>query len=580
MTKKTKTTKIGDSFVTDETDVVVKMPKSLSSGIKLSYNGLNIQMTPINMASKNKIYYSKINSSFCYEDTYDKHTNIVYTPTFSGVKCDIVLEQYTGRNTFSFEIKTNGYDLVKDNESKTVLVIDDNGNTILTFNSIISFDNNGNSSLGDIEIKKQNGNKFLMTITVDNSFLTDSNTVYPVIIDPTASVTYTKQPTLTYRAVYSGSVAPSGSDMRIGSINYGVGRALYKFDKISAKNIIKAELVQCVRTSSPLLPITGYAYKGTPWNNSTSYSMLDFTCDNSTEMTATYGSNYGTNTRYMKIDVTNFVRSCIFEEHDCSFEKGIWIMNLNGEASPEHTAAESNISITTSNITADPSVATFSPYLNYTYEPYKIMLDAGHATNSNYNTSYHEGNRMWQLHTYLKNRLTRLGYYVGTTRTSSNVDTPVATRGSMAAGYDMFISLHSNADDDPSTNRVVVIYDIYNRNGALTFAERIGAAVRNAMNAGGLNISSFQTWTRPLRYVTGEIYINEEGLRENHYGVLRAAALTDCPLYYIVEHSFHTNSATADWLMSNANLEALANAEAAAIDEYMLSMTPHIEGDN
>ena len=64
---------------------------------------------------------------------------------------------------------------------------------------------------------------------------------------------------------------------------------------------------------------------------------------------------------------------------------------------------------------------------------------------------------------------------------------------------------------------------------------------------------------------------NDQGLKENFYGVLRAAAETDCPLYYIVEHSFHTNPAVAGWLMIDSNLPALAVAVAAAIDNYLKS---------
>lgn len=133
----------------------------------------------------------------------------------------------------------------------------------------------------------------------------------------------------------------------------------------------------------------------------------------------------------------------------------------------------------------------------------------------------------------------------------------------------MFLSLHSNAVDDSTVNRVVVIYDIYNKNQASIFANQIGNAVRDTMNSGGLNISSVQIWTRPLTYTNGDIYYNAQGLMENYYGVLRAAAATDCPLYYIIEHSFHTNAATASWLMSDSNLQALAASEAAAIDNYL-----------
>ena len=148
------------------------------------------------------------------------------------------------------------------------------------------------------------------------------------------------------------------------------------------------------------------------------------------------------------------------------------------------------------------------------------------------------------------------------TRTNGAVDLGLEERGMKAAGYDMFISLHSNASNTESVNRIVVLRDIFDRNQASIFAEQIGNAVMGTMRAGGLPISAVQT------DYPGDKVIYEDGVRVNYYGVLRGAAKTDCPLYYIVEHSFHTNTAVANWLMLDSNLMALAIAEADAIDNY------------
>jgi hypothetical protein len=40
-------------------------------------------------------------------------TEIRYTPQFNGFKEDIILNEYTGVNEFTFKIKTNGLSLVK-----------------------------------------------------------------------------------------------------------------------------------------------------------------------------------------------------------------------------------------------------------------------------------------------------------------------------------------------------------------------------------------------------------------------------------------------------------------------------------
>lgn len=568
--KKTETKGIGNDFVTTDTDVVVKMPKSLNNGVKIKYDGLNLKMKPLGLMSKNKTFATPEGNSYRYTDTYDVFTDIVYTPTFTGVKCDIVLEEYTGRNTFRFEIHTNGYCLEKDENEKAIYVKDDDGNRILCFNPVVSYDSAGNVSFGDISFQEQNGkNKYIITMMVDEAFLTDPNTVYPVVVDPTTSSTDYAQGDLEYLCVYSNGTSfsskSSGSrpNMLVGSSSGSViGRVLYRFGEISAKQIIKAELVQCAWTTSDLLPMNAYAYTGPNWSSTSKYSNLNFQYASTPAMSVQYGSNYGTNSKYMRIDVTNFINLCKTNPQTYSMDKGILLINSNGEQSPEYTGMSSNVSISTSTTTATPSAACFSPYLSYTYVPFRIMLDAGHTT-SNTSSGYHEGNRMWKLHLYLKTELQSKGYEVGVTRTNGAVDLGLEERGMKAAGYDMFISLHSNASNTESVNRIVVLRDIFDRNQASIFAEQIGNAVMGTMRAGGLSISAVQT------DYPGDKVIYEDGVRVNYYGVLRGAAKTDCPLYYIVEHSFHTNTAVANWLMLDSNLMALAIAEADAIDNYL-----------
>ena len=53
----------------------------------------------------------------------------------------------------------------------------------------------------------------------------------------------------------------------------------------------------------------------------------------------------------------------------------------------------------------------------------------------------------------------------------------------------------------------------------------------------------------------------------DYYGVIRyAAAVGTCGM--ILEHSFHTHPRTTAWLLSDENLQRLAEAEAALIAEY------------
>ena len=79
----------------------------------------------------------------------------------------------------------------------------------------------------------------------------------------------------------------------------------------------------------------------------------------------------------------------------------------------------------------------------------KIMLDAGHY--GLYNRSpvvpeYYESVQMWKLKDYLKEELLKYqDFVVGETREKQEADLEVTRRGRKAEGYDLLLSLHSNA---------------------------------------------------------------------------------------------------------------------------------------
>ena len=53
-----------------------------------------------------------------------------------------------------------------------------------------------------------------------------------------------------------------------------------------------------------------------------------------------------------------------------------------------------------------------------------------------------------------------------------------------------------------------------------------------------------------------------------YYGVMRSARANGCPLYYIVEHGFHSNKATCNWLLKDENLEKMVKAEVEVIAKH------------
>jgi peptidoglycan hydrolase-like protein with peptidoglycan-binding domain len=59
-----------------------------------------------------------------------------------------------------------------------------------------------------------------------------------------------------------------------------------------------------------------------------------------------------------------------------------------------------------------------------------------------------------------------------------------------------------------------------------------------------------------------------KGVRGEYYGVLRGAASVGT-VGLILEHSFHTNTKSAKWLMNQDNLDEMAQVEADIIAKYL-----------
>lgn len=584
--KSTKTELVNGKHVTTENDVKVSIPQNLEQGVSLEFDGYAVAMKPIGMLPTigsvakmdTEMKTAADTSVYKYAGLYDANTDIVYSPSFSGVKCDIVLKQYTGKSEFEFAVLLKGLRLEKDTDERIIYLLNSDNEKVAYFNTVTSYDSSGKVSFGDMDFQQLGEGQYIVTLKVDEAFLTDEETVYPVTVDPSTTRVYTNGTgaNFEYLALYRDktthhSSSHSSEDLIVGSNqNKGAGRVLYKFPNMlkgtPMKSISKIELVQCARTSSDLYPTNAYAYKGSPWTAASTFASSADGYDLSYKIPVTFGAKYGTYTKYMYIDITDFYNTCKTSSI-YSLDKGIEFYNKNGEDCLEINAYDSYILITTTDVFTTSDTACFKPYISITYEPYKIMLDAGHFKDQNrisftYNgiqQTYVEGNQMWKLQNYLKSELSSLGYNVGTTRTDNSKDLAVYQRGEKAAGYDLFLSLHSNASSSASTNRIVVIHDINDRNNASVHGQTIATAVMNSMNSGGLNITGTQLYKQAL----------SDNPNLNWYGVLRGAASTDCPWYYIIEHSFHTNPASAAWLNTDSNLRKLAKAEAQAIFSFL-----------
>lgn len=184
----------------------------------------------------------------------------------------------------------------------------------------------------------------------------------------------------------------------------------------------------------------------------------------------------------------------------------------------------------------------------------KICLDAGHY--GRYNRSpavkdYFESDMTWKLHLLLKKHLERFGFEVITTRTDKAKDKGLYKRGATAKGCALFLSLHSNAvgsDVNEAVDRVDV-YAPLNGEGN-DIAQRLADCIASVMG------------TTQKGYVK-----TRKGSSGDYYGVIRGAVAVGTP-GLLIEHSFHTCTRSTLWLMDEANLDRLAQAEAQVIADY------------
>lgn len=182
----------------------------------------------------------------------------------------------------------------------------------------------------------------------------------------------------------------------------------------------------------------------------------------------------------------------------------------------------------------------------------KICIDAGHY--GKYNRSpvvkdYYESDMTWKLHLRLKKHLEDYGFKVITTRQEQDKDLALYQRGATSKGCDLFLSLHSNACGTESVDRVDVYAPLSGKGHDI--AKKLADCIAATM---GTKQGGF---VRTRQGESGGEY----------YGVIRGAVAVGT-IGLLVEHSYHTNTRSTEWLLNDNNLDKLAKAEAKLLAEY------------
>lgn len=185
----------------------------------------------------------------------------------------------------------------------------------------------------------------------------------------------------------------------------------------------------------------------------------------------------------------------------------------------------------------------------------KICLDAGHYGKYNQSPAvktYYEAEAMWKLHLKLKAALESYGIDVITTRADQAKDYGLKARGQLSKGCNLFLSLHSNATGSTTNDSVdypLVIVPIDGSGDAL--GKKLAKCIKEVMGT----------------KEDGRIWSKKSDSGKNWYGVINGADSVGVT-GLILEHSFHTNTKMAKWLLNEDNLDKLAKAEAEVIANY------------
>ena len=194
---------------------------------------------------------------------------------------------------------------------------------------------------------------------------------------------------------------------------------------------------------------------------------------------------------------------------------------------------------------------------------YKILIDPGHGKDYNAGIvkGYYEGNVMYELGVLLQRELGKYSnLQVDITRKSITDFPDLDQRGKMANGYNLVISLHSDAANNANAVGTTIFYSV-NRPKSLQLATELGIAISTTIN--------LSTGVTLLRGVTTKPYssINKS---MDYYAILRNSVVHSSVEHAIlIEHGFHTNLKECQYLFNSDNLAKLAVMEANVIAKHI-----------
>lgn len=271
-------------LVSAQHPVKTTFAKTLSEGISLSYDDVDVRMVPQTIKNENKeslAILSKDTNTVTY--IADGSTSYVYALTYAGFKEDIVVDEYTGQTDYDFTLYTDGLTL-EENDGSYYLT-DEKGAVKASIGDIIIFTaDEKNNQKGSMSFKTVRENQeYALTVHVDEDYLRDERTVYPIRIDPTLEISYANNGA---GAIQDVTINENGyADTTSGSLyvgkrsSYGKSRILMRFPTLmsflngnnisSDLNVIEAYVeMRDLLCETQAMTVYCHLFEGNTWSES------------------------------------------------------------------------------------------------------------------------------------------------------------------------------------------------------------------------------------------------------------------------------------------------------------------------
>lgn len=201
------------------------------------------------------------NGKIIYDDAFGSETSLEYINTTRGLKSNIIIDSKKSSNEYCFKFTSKQYLPILSADKRSIQIVENKNLDVVKYYlpEIYMYDSSNETHISDscfYDIVKINDCTYTIKIVVSKDYLYDSNTVYPITIDPSIVATQT---TSNIEDSFTSEGQPStnygdNSYMRIGYYAYHTSskHKMYSYIKFKTLPFYKSYISKFSITSAYL----------------------------------------------------------------------------------------------------------------------------------------------------------------------------------------------------------------------------------------------------------------------------------------------------------------------------------------